>query len=160
MRPRGSGIRVGSRRRKLKILIISGPNLNMLGKRDTSIYGAKTLDQIHQDLQKLGAELGAEVSCAQSNHEGALIDMIQDATKSGVKGLVINPGAYGHTSIALRDAMADSALPFVEVHLSNIHKRERFRHRTFLSDIASGVIVGFGADSYMLGLRALVNVIS
>jgi len=132
----------------------------MLGKRDTSIYGTKTLDQIGQDLQKLGGELGLEVECRQSNHEGALIDMIQDATKSGVKGFVINPGAYGHTSIALRDALSDAALPFVEVHLSNIHKRESFRHKTYLSDIASGVIVGFGPDSYQLGLRALVNVIA
>jgi 3-dehydroquinate dehydratase-2 len=138
-------------------MIISGPNLNMLGKRDTSIYGAKTLDQIHQELTKLGSELGAQVVCSQSNHEGALIDQIQDATKSGVKGIVINPGAYGHTSIALRDALLDAALPFVEVHLSNIHKRESFRHKTYLSDIASGVIVGFGPDSYALGLRALVN---
>jgi 3-dehydroquinate dehydratase-2 len=129
----------------------------MLGKRDTSIYGAKTLDQIHQELTKLGSELGAQVVCSQSNHEGALIDQIQDATKSGVKGIVINPGAYGHTSIALRDALLDAALPFVEVHLSNIHKRESFRHKTYLSDIASGVIVGFGPDSYALGLRALVN---
>jgi 3-dehydroquinate dehydratase-2 len=132
----------------------------MLGKRDTSIYGAKTLDQIHKELENLGAKLGASVSCGQSNHEGALIDQIQDATKSGVQGIVINPGAYGHTSIALRDALADAALPFVEIHLSNIHKRETFRHKTYLSDIANGVICGFGPDSYLLGLRALVNTIS
>jgi 3-dehydroquinate dehydratase-2 len=144
----------------LKILVLTGPNLNMLGKRDTSIYGAKTLDQIGEDLKDLGRELDAEIVCEQSNHEGALIDLIQDATKSGVKGIVINPGAYGHTSIALRDALIDSSLPFVEVHLSNIHKRESFRHKTYLSDIASGVIVGFGPDSYTLGLRALVNVIT
>jgi 3-dehydroquinate dehydratase-2 len=132
----------------------------MLGKRDISIYGAKTLDQIGQELKDLGQTLGAEVTCEQSNHEGALIDLIQGATSSGVKGVVINPGAYGHTSIALRDALLDSTLPFVEVHLSNIYKREPFRHKTYLSDIASGVILGFGPDSYLLGLRALVNVIS
>jgi 3-dehydroquinate dehydratase II len=132
----------------------------MLGKRDTSIYGAKTLDQIVQELEQLARELTVEITCQQSNHEGTLIDLIQDATKSGVKGLVINPGAYGHTSIALRDALSDCALPFVEVHLSNIYKRERFRQKTYLSDIASGVILGFGPDSYLLGLRALVNVIS
>lgn len=132
----------------------------MLGKRDTSIYGAKTLAEIGQDLQNLGRELKVEVDCAQSNHEGTLIDAIQDATKSGVDGIVINPGAYGHTSIALRDALLDSGLPFVEVHLSNIHKREEFRHKTYLCDIASGVIVGFGPNSYALGLRALVNVLA
>jgi 3-dehydroquinate dehydratase-2 len=129
----------------------------MLGKRDISIYGAKTLDQIVQDLKELARELNVEITCAQSNHEGALIDLIQDATKSGVQGIVINPGAYGHTSIALRDALADAAMPFVEVHLSNIYKRESFRHKTYLSDIASGVILGFGPNSYLLGLRALVN---
>ena len=144
----------------MKILVLSGPNLNMLGQRDTSIYGAKTLAEIGQDLQALGRELKADVSCAQSNHEGVLIDAIQDATKSGVNGIVINPGAYGHTSIALRDALLDSSIPFVEVHLSNIHKREEFRHKTYLSDIASGVILGFGPDSYSLGLRALVNVLA
>jgi 3-dehydroquinate dehydratase-2 len=141
----------------LRILVLSGPNLNMLGKRDISIYGAKTLDQIVQDLKELARELNVEITCAQSNHEGALIDLIQDATKSGVQGIVINPGAYGHTSIALRDALADAAMPFVEVHLSNIYKRESFRHKTYLSDIASGVILGFGPNSYLLGLRALVN---
>jgi 3-dehydroquinate dehydratase-2 len=144
----------------LKVLILSGPNLNTLGKRDTSIYGSKTLDQIGQELKELARELKIEITSAQSNHEGTLIDLIQDATKSGVQGIVINPGAYGHTSIALRDALSDSTLPFVEVHLSNIYKREIFRHKTYLSDIASGVIIGFGPDSYLLGLRALVNVIS
>jgi 3-dehydroquinate dehydratase II len=144
----------------LKILVLSGPNLNFLGKRETSIYGTKTLDQIGQELTALGKELGAEVINDQSNHEGALIDIIQDATKSGIKGIVINPGAYGHTSIALRDALLDSSLPFVEIHLSNIHKRESFRHKTYLSDIASGVILGFGPESYMLGLRALVKILS
>jgi 3-dehydroquinate dehydratase II len=141
----------------LKILVISGPNLNMLGKRDVAHYGARTLDQIHQSLKDLGTELGAAITCYQSNHEGAIIDQIQDATKSGVQGIVINPGAYGHTSIALRDALLDAALPFVEVHLSNIHKRESFRQKSYISDIANGVVLGFGPESYMLGLRALVN---
>jgi 3-dehydroquinate dehydratase-2 len=141
--------------------VLSGPNLNMLGKRDQSHYGVKTLDQIHQDLIELGKSLGdVEIQCLQNNHEGGLVDIIQDATKAGTRGIVINPGAYGHTSIALRDALLDSALPFVEVHLSNIHKRETFRHKSYISDIASGVILGFGPNSYSLGLRALVNILA
>ena len=127
----------------------------MLGTREPGIYGPATLDDISSDLRKVASELGVSVEFFQSNHEGALIDSIQKTRKDGFDGILINPGAYGHTSIALRDALADSGLKFVEVHISNVYKREPFRHKSYLSDISSGVVVGFGAASYLLGLRGL-----
>lgn len=143
----------------MRILVINGPNLNMLGQRETKFYGSLTLKQIGEQLKSLGQELAVEVDVMQSNLEGELVETIQQALSKKFDGLLINPAAYGHTSIALRDALIAVSLPFVEVHLSNIHAREEFRHKTYLSDIASGVVVGFGADSYLLGLRGLVECI-
>ncbi len=140
----------------ISILVLNGPNLNLLGKREPGIYGAVTLDEINCQLQQQAATLKARVECLQSNFEGALVDAIHSAW--GVhQGLLINAGAYTHTSVALRDAIAAVNLPTVEVHLSNIYKREEFRHHSFIAPVAIGQISGFGADSYLLALRALVN---
>jgi 3-dehydroquinate dehydratase-2 len=139
----------------LKVLVVNGPNLNLLGSRETSLYGNATLADIESDVKDLASELDCEVDFFQSNHEGALVDAIQQAPSRGVKGILINPAAYGHTSIALRDALLAVGLPFVEVHLSNIRAREEFRHHTFISDCAAGVVLGFGPQSYLLGLRGL-----
>jgi 3-dehydroquinate dehydratase-2 len=139
--------------------VITGPNLNMLGKRETDIYGSTTLEEIHVELLKLGKTLGLDVIVFQSNHEGELLDEIQKAAHNGIDGILINPGAYGHTSIALRDALLAVQKPFVEVHISNIYERESFRQTSYLSDIASGVVIGFGVESYMLGLRGLSKLI-
>lgn len=142
------------------VLVINGPNLNLLGKREADIYGSTSLSEINVALTELGKELGLSVTCYQSNIEGELVERIQQCMGGEVDGILINPAAYGHTSIALRDALKAVALPFVEVHMSNIHAREEFRHKTYLSDCASGVIVGFGVDSYLLGLRGLANALS
>jgi len=139
-----------------KILIVHGPNLNLLGKREKDIYGEGTLEDINRRLTVLARELGVAVSSFQSNSEGELVSEIQKALGT-YDALVINPGAYTHTSIALRDAIAGVGLPAVEVHLSNIYRREEFRKKSLLADVAVGQITGFGADSYMLGLRAAVN---
>jgi 3-dehydroquinate dehydratase-2 len=140
----------------LKILVLHGPNLNMLGTRETGIYGAVTLDAINGMLHRLADELGTTIDSFQSNSEGELVDAIQQAL--GVfDGILINPAAYTHTSVAIRDALAAVSLPTVEVHLSNIHTRESFRHASYTAPVAIGQIVGFGADSYLLGLRALVG---
>jgi 3-dehydroquinate dehydratase II len=137
----------------MKILVIHGPNLNLLGKREPDIYGAVTLDDIQDRLSALAGELGVEVSFFQSNHEGELVQKIQDAM--GVyQAIVFNPGAYTHTSIALRDAILSTGIPVVETHISNIYKREDFRHHSYISGVAVGQITGFGPDSYFLGLRA------
>jgi 3-dehydroquinate dehydratase-2 len=143
----------------LKILVLHGPNLNLLGQRETSIYGRATLQSITESLDRLGAELGASLAHFQSNHEGELVDKIQSAMDQ-FDGILVNPAAYTHTSIALRDAFSAVQLPFVEVHLSNIHAREDFRQKSLLSDLAVGSVVGFGPSSYFLGLRALVETLS
>ena len=139
----------------LRVLAIHGPNLNLLGRREPGIYGATTLAEIDAELLALGEKLGATVECRQSNHEGVLVDEIQAASNDR-DGLIINPGAYTHTSVAIRDAIAAVALPTVEVHLSNIHRRETFRQHSYIAPVAIGQISGFGADSYRLGLEALV----
>jgi 3-dehydroquinate dehydratase-2 len=140
----------------MKILIIHGPNLNLLGTRESEIYGTKSLDEINDSLNNLATELGVEILIEQSNHEGEIVDLIQ---KSGdYSAIVINPAAYTHTSIAIRDAVAAVKTPAVEVHLSNIHKREEFRQKSLIAPVATGQISGFGPDSYLLGLRAAVFV--
>lgn len=140
----------------LKILVLHGPNLNLLGKREPGVYGTQTLEDINKLLQDEGQLLNAELAFKQSNHEGVLVDEIQNAL-CVFAGIVINPGAYTHTSVAIRDAIAAVALPTVEVHLSNIHQREEFRHHSYIAPVAIGQICGFGAESYRLGLRALVT---
>lgn len=137
----------------MKILVIHGPNLNLLGKREPDIYGTLTLADINDRLSALAGELGVEVSFFQSNHEGELVQKIQDAM--GVyQAIVFNPGAYTHTSVALRDAISSTGVPVVETHISNIYKREEFRRHSYISGVAVGQIAGFGPDSYLLGLRA------
>ncbi len=137
----------------MKILVIHGPNLNLLGKREPDIYGTFTLEDINGRLSALAAEIGVEVSFFQSNHEGELVQKIQEAM--GAYGaIVINPGAYTHTSVALRDAISSTGIPTVETHISNIYRREEFRKHSFISGVAVGQISGFGPDSYLLALRA------
>ncbi len=140
----------------MKILVLHGPNLNLLGTREPGVYGSLTLDDINTRLVELGKTLGAEVTCQQSNHEGVLIDALHDA-RTWAAGVVFNPGAYTHTSAALRDAVAAIGIPVVEVHLSNVYAREEFRHQSLLSAVCKGKISGFGWMSYALGLRALVE---
>jgi len=140
----------------MHILVLHGPNLNLLGTREPEIYGHATLDDIDRELAGLAAELGVTVETFQSNHEGALIDRIHAAAHSGAAGLLINPGAYTHTSVALRDAIAAVAIPTVEVHLSNIHAREAFRRRSHIAPVVVAQVAGFGAASYALALRGLV----
>jgi 3-dehydroquinate dehydratase-2 len=139
----------------VKLLVVHGPNLNLLGVREPGVYGAVTLGAIDQSLSLLADELAVEIEFFQSNSEGALVDAIH-AARGRIDGIVINPAAYTHTSVALRDALLAVGIPFVEVHLSNVHAREPFRRRSFLADVAVGTISGFGADSYRLGLRGLV----
>lgn len=137
----------------MKILVLHGPNLNLLGSREPDVYGTVTLDEINDRLRSLAGELGVEVVIFQSNHEGELVQKIQEAMGS-CAALVINPGAYTHTSVALRDAIAATGIPAVETHLSNIHRREEFRRHSYIAGVAAGQISGFGADSYLLALRA------
>lgn len=142
-----------------KILVIHGPNLNLLGRRETDIYGKVTLEGINKMLSELAEELGVAVDFFQSNAEGELVGKVQAALDT-YDALVINPGAYTHTSIALRDAISGVNIPAVEVHLSNIHRREEFRKTSMLADVAAGQITGFGVDSYLLGLRAAAGIIA
>lgn len=136
-------------------LLINGPNLNLLGSREPHLYGTQTLADIEAGLQQTARDLGHILLCFQSNHEGALVDRVHAARKDGVAALIVNAGAYTHTSIALRDALSGVALPFIEVHLSNVYARESFRHHSHLSAIAKGVIVGLGAQGYVAALYAL-----
>ena len=139
------------------VWVIHGPNLNLLGTREPAVYGATTLADIDLELRQIGQEQGVRVESFQSNHEGALVDRIQQARAAGVGFIVINPAAYTHTSVAIRDALAAVDVPFIEVHLSNVHKRESFRHRSFLSDQAVGVIAGLGARGYGYALRFAIE---
>lgn len=140
--------------KKPLILVIQGPNLNLLGTREPGIYGSKTLAEIHAELNLIAQKAGIELQTYQSNHEGELIDCIQKAKQDGVDFILINPGGFTHTSVALRDALAGVAIPFIEVHLSNIHQREAFRKHSYLSDLAIGVICGLGPLGYELALKA------
>ncbi|GAB2454272.1 type II 3-dehydroquinate dehydratase [Comamonas humi] len=137
-----------------KILVLHGINLNMFGKRDPKQYGSATLAQIDASLQALGQELGCAVECFQTNHEGAMCERIHQAHGDGTDGVLINAGAWTHYSYGIRDALAILSVPIIEVHMSNIHAREAFRHHSVIADVARGQICGFGADSYLLGLRA------
>lgn len=147
---------VSTTSRSLSVLVLHGPNLNLLGQREPGIYGSLTLAEINRLLEEEGLKLQAKVSAVQSNHEGVLVDAIHEALGQH-DGILINAGAYTHTSVALRDAIAGANLPTVEVHLSNIYRREDFRHHSFIAPVAIGQISGFGAQSYLLGLQALVH---
>lgn len=139
-----------------KLLLLNGPNLNLLGTREPEIYGATTLADIEARLTKLAAEAGHELDCLQSNAEHDLVDRIQQAQREGVAFIIINPAAFTHTSVALRDALAGVAIPFIELHLSNVHAREEFRRESYFSDLAVGVITGLGAQGYELALQAAI----
>ncbi len=137
----------------MKLLLLNGPNLNLLGTREPQTYGHITLADIEATVTREVAAKGSTIECFQSNHEGALIDRIHAARGEAVDCILINPGGLTHTSVALRDALAGVAIPFIEIHLSNVHKREAFRHHSFLSEIAVGVICGFGAQGYLMALQ-------
>jgi 3-dehydroquinate dehydratase-2 len=139
----------------VRIAVVHGPNLRLLGRREPEVYGTESLEDVDRAISDLAAELGVDVESFQSNHEGELLDFIDEAS-TRVDGFVINPGAYTHTSVALRDALSGVERPFVEVHLSNTAGRERFRRHSYLAPIASGVVYGFGVQSYLLGLRGIV----
>jgi len=144
---------------RLAVLVLHGPNLNLLGTREPGVYGTMTLAQIDAALQAEGEALGLAVTCRQSNHEGVLIDLLHDA-RQWARGVVFNPGGYTHTSVALRDAVSAIGLPVVEVHLSNIDAREEFRHRSLIAPVCAGSVRGFGWRSYLLGLRALAGILA
>ena len=141
----------------MKILLVNGPNLNLLGTREPARYGHTTLAEVETMFRDAGQALGVQTECFQSNHEGAIVERIHAARTEGVAGIVINPGAYTHTSVAIRDAFAGTAVPFAEIHVSNVHAREPFRHHSYLSEIAAGIVVGFGVEGYVLALRGLVK---
>lgn len=140
------------------VFVLNGPNLNMLGKREPGIYGGKTLDAIAEECRSKGQELGLDVDFRQSNHEGVLVDWLHESNDKA-SAVLINPGAYGHTSIALHDAIRAISVPVIELHLSNIHAREEFRHKTWTAPAVKGVICGFGPDSYILALQAAKTLI-
>jgi 3-dehydroquinate dehydratase-2 len=140
------------------ILVLNGPNLNLLGLRQPEIYGRETLGDVEAALGRLATELGVGLDCRQSNHEGALVDWIQGA-RGAAAGIIINPGAYSHTSVAILDALNAFEGPVLEVHISNIHKREAFRHHSFVSARAEGVIAGFGTEGYLLALRRMAGLV-
>lgn len=137
----------------MKVVVLNGPNLNLLGTREPTIYGSTTLADVEASLRAQAKELGIELACFQSNHEGAIVDRIHAARTEGVRFMIINPGAFTHTSVAIRDAFSGVAIPFVEVHISNVYKREAFRHHSYLSDVAEAVMCGFGTLGYNLALQ-------
>jgi len=141
----------------MRVLVINGPNLNLLGTREPQVYGATTLAELEAGLREQGVGLGVQVDCFQSNHEGVIVDRIHAARDDGTRFCIINPGAYTHTSVAIRDAFRGVALPFVEVHVSNVHKREPFRHHSYLSDVAEAVLAGFGTLGYTLALQYVAS---
>lgn len=141
-----------------KILILHGPNLNILGKREPGVYGEKTLDEINKAISEHARQFDITVTAVQSNHEGKLVEAIQ-AAEEKYQGIIINPAAYTHTSVAIRDALLTTDLPVIEVHLSNIYKREAFRHKSMISDVATGQITGFGANGYMLAITAMAELL-
>ncbi|MFZ4537342.1 type II 3-dehydroquinate dehydratase [Propionivibrio sp.] len=143
-----------------KLLVLHGPNLNLLGTREPDYYGLATLADINLALARRAAAAGVELESFQSNHEGALIERVHAAREQGVRYIIINPAAYTHTSVALRDAMAATGIPFIEVHLSNVHARESFRHHSYFSDLALGVITGLGSEGYLLALEYLLSQIT
>jgi len=141
-------------RARMNVLVLHGPNLNLLGTREPAVYGSTTLADIERDLKARATAAGASLESFQSNHEGALIERVHAAGADGTDFILINPAAFTHTSVALRDALAGIAVPFIEIHLSNVHRREPFRHHSYFSDLAEGVIVGLGAQGYALALQA------
>lgn len=140
----------------MRVLVLNGPNLNRLGKREKEAYGTFTLEELERELVEFSYHHGIELICRQSNHEGELIDWIHGAGDEALSGIVLNAGAYTHTSIAIRDAIAAIQVPVIEVHISNVHKREEFRHHSYISPVTIGQIVGFGQDVYKLALQALI----
>jgi 3-dehydroquinate dehydratase-2 len=156
MRQRGDLMK---KTRNKKILVIHGPNLNLLGKRETSVYGKVKLDEINLKLKRLAKELKVGLDIKQSNHEGEIVDLIGKSSRKKYSAILINPAAYTHTSIAIRDAISAVNIPVVEVHLSNIYSREEFRRNSLISEVCNGQICGFGPESYLLGLRACISLI-
>ncbi len=136
----------------MDVLVINGPNLNLLGSREPEVYGSTTLAEIEQALREQAAAAGIGLDCFQSNHEGAIVDRLHAARAEGTRFVIINPGAFTHTSVAIRDAFAGIDVPFVEVHISNVHRREEFRRHSYLSDLAVGVLTGFGVEGYRMAL--------
>ena len=141
----------------LRVLVVHGPNLNTLGTREPEVYGSLTIDDINDELSRVASGANAELEFFQSNHEGAIVDHIHRAADTDLDGIIINPGAYTHSSIAIRDALLSTGVPFIEVHISNVYARETFRHKSLLSDIADGVIVGLGTFGYTLALTAMIE---
>lgn len=150
----------GNGGRSVRFIVLNGPNLNLLGTREPGVYGRHTLADAERRLQRVAAELGVELDCRQSNWEGQLVDWIHEAAREGAAGIVINPGAYTHTSVAIRDAIAAVGLPAVEVHVSNVYGREPFRHRSFTAPVCIGQVTGLGIGGYEWALRALVEYVA
>jgi len=158
MTDEGRSLHVEAEQGLKRIFVVHGPNLNMLGVREPNLYGRTRLEEINAELSNLGSRWGLEVSAIQSNHEGEIVEAIQQRLGS-VDGMIINPAAYTHTSIAIRDALTMIDFPIIEVHLSNIHRREPFRHRSLMADVVTGQVVGLGVNGYYLALRALVDIV-